>query len=200
MQLFETILLLLLCFYCGIMLLYLVGFFKASASAVGNQVHITHLSIVVAFKNETDNLERLLSSIAKSLEKTPHITIEVIFVDDHSTDDSLNVLIGLKDTVTFPVFSLSNETLNFGKKHAIVTGVTAANYNYITTVDADCEVSVDWLQNIQHLNAKVGIGVVIQNGVSKSVTSVMQEIEGLLLQGITVGSSELSNPLLCFRC
>lgn len=100
------------------------------------------LSVVVAYRNEEINLPKLLDS----LKKQNYPNWELILVDDHSEDNSLNHC--QKWIGQFPneIRTLKNE--GEGKKNALLTGVKQAKGELIVTTDADCVVEKDWLKSM----------------------------------------------------
>ncbi len=98
---------------------------------------MTDLSLVVPVYNEKDNLPLLMDAIITAL--TPlNRTWEVIFVDDGSTDGSLEALSGLAEKhsehVRVVVFRR-----NFGQTAAIAAGIDHAEGSIIVLLDADLQ-------------------------------------------------------------
>ena len=50
------------------------------------------LSIVFSFRNEEENLKELIQRVNKIKREIPNWNIEMIFVNDYSNDNSLNIL------------------------------------------------------------------------------------------------------------
>lgn len=101
------------------------------------------VSIVIPFRNEELFLGSLLCSLV-GLEKE-RLEVEVILVDDHSTDDSLAVIDGYRDTLNIKVLSLNK---SYGKKEALKLGWDAAASEIIIQTDADCIVTEEWLETM----------------------------------------------------
>lgn len=103
-----------------------------------------NFSIVIAAKNEESNIIPLLNCIS-SLNYTQD-KLEVIIVDDMSTDKTLSVLNNYKtNSFCLKVLSSSDKLYN-GKKGALDIGVKEASGNYIIITDADCRPKPDWLK------------------------------------------------------
>ncbi|KYG80555.1 cellulose synthase/poly-beta-1,6-N-acetylglucosamine synthase-like glycosyltransferase [Roseivirga ehrenbergii] len=99
------------------------------------------VSVIIPFRNEEANLKRLV----EALKVQTYPWFEVLFVNDHSTDDSLNVLRRLveKDIpFSFSIISLEGTQ---GKKAAIAAGTAQATGEIIVTTDADCWFDRNWL-------------------------------------------------------
>lgn len=92
------------------------------------------LSIVVPCYNEEESVELFLSEIQSILSD---YNFEVIFVNDGSSDDTLNVIKDLADSnsnVKYLSFSR-----NFGKESAIYAGLSNANGDLVCIMDADLQ-------------------------------------------------------------
>ena len=94
----------------------------------------TAVSVILPVFNEADNLEPLTQDIISALEDTGR-TYEIIFVDDGSTDQSLNVLTALQKA--HPSVVVIEFRRNFGQTAALAAGLRAANGEIIVTMDAD---------------------------------------------------------------
>ncbi|MDP3988040.1 MAG: glycosyltransferase family 2 protein [Candidatus Levybacteria bacterium] len=94
------------------------------------------LSIVIPLFNEEQNLEPLYGEIKKTVPKFSK-SLEIIFVDDGSTDGSLDFLKDLvkKDKIV-RVYSFRK---NIGRSEALTLGFQKAKGDYIATLDADLQ-------------------------------------------------------------
>ena len=153
----------------------------------------TSFSIVVPFRNEAENLPKLLYSI--SLQNYPKELFEVILVDDESEDNY---------TITNYEFSISViqniRKSNSPKKDAIETAIDVAKHDWIITTDADCLVQKNWLKTIDAYIQKVekrmvaaGVCYLSQSG----FLHAFQNLDFLSLQGATIGSFGLEKPFMC---
>lgn len=93
------------------------------------------LSVVIPFFNEADNADPLLQEIFAVLENRPDLDYEMIAVDDGSTDNTLEQLIRLRDAI--PRLRIIRHQANLGQSTAIASGVHAAGYPWIVTLDGD---------------------------------------------------------------
>lgn len=94
------------------------------------------LSIVVPLLNEEESLYPLTNEIKKTL-KTLDLLYEVIFVDDGSTDKSLNVIKDIcKNDKRFKYVSFQK---NYGKSAALQIGFREAAGDAVITMDADLQ-------------------------------------------------------------
>ncbi|QNT77772.1 glycosyltransferase family 2 protein [Entomobacter blattae] len=91
-------------------------------------------SLVVTVLNEAENIAPVCREIAECLDKLP--PCEVIFVNDGSTDQTLNTLIKAKHSV-LPHLRILSHDRRLGKSAALRTGIEAAHGQWIATMDGD---------------------------------------------------------------
>ncbi len=91
------------------------------------------LSVVVPVYNERDNIPPLLAEIAAALRG--RIDYEVVYVDDASSDDSLDVL--KAERARHPELRIVRHLRQSGQSTAIRNGVRAAHGAWIATLDGD---------------------------------------------------------------
>jgi len=91
------------------------------------------LSVVVPVFNERDNVAPLIHEIVAALR--PLLPFEIVYVDDHSTDDTIARLLALKQEV--PELRVLGHGVQSGQSTAIRTGVNAARAGWIATLDGD---------------------------------------------------------------
>lgn len=90
------------------------------------------LSVVIPVMNEKENIKPLIKTINKALKDITH---EIIFVDDGSTDATVEEILKLKEkNIRLLVF-----TRNFGQTSALAAGIEAAEGEYIATIDGDLQ-------------------------------------------------------------
>lgn len=107
--------------------------------------NLHHISVVIPFRNEENNLIQLIRSLSE-IEYPPEL-FEVLLVDDHSDDKSLVMAQDLtKGLKNFGVLQLEDN--REGKKQALTKGIEHAKGDIILTTDADCKVRSGWLKAI----------------------------------------------------
>ncbi len=97
-----------------------------------------HLSVVVPVFNERDNVAPLVHEIIAALRgRAPQDggNFEIVYVDDHSRDDTLDVLRQLKAEV--PELRVVHHVTQSGQSTAVRNGVKAARGQWIATLDGD---------------------------------------------------------------
>lgn len=96
------------------------------------------VSIIIPTKNNADILEKCLESI-RNLDY-PDDEIEVIIVDGHSTDDTVEIARKCGCKVVYEDAGTIGGARNIGVEHS--------EGDYIVFIDADCVVDRDWLKNL----------------------------------------------------
>ena len=103
------------------------------------------VSIIIPTKNNGDIIEKCLSSI-KNLDY-PKEEIEIIIVDGHSTDDTVEIAKKYGCKIVYEDIGTRGGACNIGVK--------TAKGEFIVFTDADCVVPKDWLGNlIKHFNSE----------------------------------------------
>lgn len=94
---------------------------------------IQSISVVVPVYNEQDNVVPLVEEIEAALnEKVPY---EIVMVNDASTDETKTVL--AQAILGHPRLRVVSHLKNAGQSAAVVSGVKAAKYEWIATLDGD---------------------------------------------------------------
>lgn len=94
---------------------------------------MTQLSVVVPVFNERGNVVPLINEISSALRG--RIDFEIVYVDDHSTDDTLAVLGAAK--AANPELRVLHHVSQSGQSTAIRNGIKAARGHWIATLDGD---------------------------------------------------------------
>lgn len=149
------------------------------------------VSVVVALRNEEKNINRLVEGLLG--QKYP-LLLQFIFVDDNSTDKTLDLLRNwaLKDQ-RIKVLSTSDQ----GKKSCIAKAVRLASNPIVVQTDADCEMGNYWvLSSVNKLlssNSDLVLGPVYPFQ-TKSVLNGLIRLEWLAMQFLTFLTALLKNP------
>lgn len=171
----------------------ILGFTKMKPIHFHNAIPQTRFSIVVPFRNEAQNLPRLLASL-EALDY-PKNQFEVILVDDASEDDFV-----LPKTKSNMRIIVSQRKTNSPKKDAINTAITLAKYEWIITTDADCVVHFNWLKvydnYIQQTDRKM-VAAGVCYAPKKGFLHAFQNLDLLSLQGATIGSFGVFGQFMC---
>jgi glycosyltransferase involved in cell wall biosynthesis len=113
------------------------------------QSESSRISIVIPVYNEADRLEACLQAIARQIIRP----LEVIVVDNNSTDDTADV------ARRFGFVTLLGEARQ-GVVHARNRGFKAARGDIIARIDADTVVPPQWLAQIRNIFRSPGVSAV----------------------------------------
>ena len=94
------------------------------------------VSIVIPAFNESGNIEKLYQRIISAVEDCKE-KIEILFIDDGSTDSTANVITELNETD--PRVGLIQLSRNFGHQAALMAGLDCAQGHAVIVMDADLQ-------------------------------------------------------------
>jgi len=155
------------------------------------------MSVVVAFRNEENSLPRLLDSLNKQV--YPEALREVILVNDHSDDRSLQIAEDFAHT--HPGYGcLTNEKGESGKKAAVLKGIQHSTFSLIVFTDADCTMGDHWLSSIAAVYSRQNSGMIIglvDMDVKSGLFNRFQEIEFLSLVASGAGAAAGGRSIYC---
>src|SRR5574343_104100 len=201
MEIFTIILYLILALYVVLIVQLILGYNKVkSFKTIAAAAPKTAFTIIVPFRNEAKNLPKLVASFSKL--NYPHELIEIIMVDDFSTDLSERICIRWRmEHDTIDTTLLENLRLTDSpKKDAIARAIPIVKHNWIITTDADCTVPKNWLltidEYIQQHQPEMIIGAVTYK-TKNNWFHQFQQLDLLSLQGTTIGSFGLGKPFMC---
>ena len=185
--------------YFLLMLVLLYGWEKAMVNKLPEvQGRITgKITVVIPFRNEEGNLENIVNDLVNQSYSSAFY--EVIFVDDHSTDRS-NEMVAPKIAIRANFRLISLPIGVNGKKKAITLGVEKSNGDIIVTTDADCRLSTSWIASINDQFQGDGIKMVFggvkieENG---SFFSKLQAMEFSSLIGSGAATLAVGQPSMC---
>lgn len=158
-------------------------------------------SIIVAARNEAENLPYLLNDLRR--QKPVSGGVELIVVDDHSTDNTADVVTKAAQELPFPVRLLQLAQLPgapTGKKAAVQAAVQVARAPWVLLTDADCRVPAGWVQAYAELAATDAAARFISGPVLLTGSGWLAILQGLELAGLVgVGAASigLNRPTMC---
>ncbi len=136
--------------------LYFSNFWLFAEKQGSDQLYNTKpkgVSVISCAQNESENLPKLIEALLNQ----EYSEFEIIFVNDHSTDESLAIL--QQAALQYKNFRVLNLDKEQGKKAGITKAISLARYNKLLFIDADCiPASANWLQLMtKKLNSKIQI-------------------------------------------
>lgn len=158
------------------------------------------VSVIVAGRNESENIERCINSLAKT--EYPPELLEIILINDNSTDDTFEIMTNVtKDNPVFKVInSDSKESKNLiGKANALDTAINQCTGDYIISTDADCEVSPYWVrETVKYYTGNTAMVCGFTKIKSeKGIFSKLQCLDWMYLLTLASASSGLNMILSC---
>lgn len=203
MILFFTIITVL---YLLLILALAFGFDKIDDFKVEDIKVETKFSVIIPFRNEAENLPELLASLSEL--NYPKSHYEIIFVDDDSQDDSVDIISNINDiipsifgTTRTDIRVINNiRTSNSPKKDAITSAIKTAEHDWIVTTDADCILPKFWLDTLDCFIQKKQCEMVVAPVTYHTINSFLkrfQFLDFLSLIGATIGGFGIGKPFLC---
>jgi cellulose synthase/poly-beta-1,6-N-acetylglucosamine synthase-like glycosyltransferase len=149
------------------------------------------VTIIIPARNEENAIGQCLQSIVN--QHYPAELIQVIVIDDHSTDRTAEIVKGFNND-SIQLISLQDhvqDPINSYKKKAIEVGIAHATGDWIITTDADCIAGKDWINTIMAYQQETG-AVMITSPVklksNNTLLGIFQSLDFVTLQGITAAS------------
>lgn len=95
------------------------------------------ISLIIPCYNEQESLPYLREELKKLINNMKQVSFEVIFVDNSSNDETLNIIKDFcKKEKNFRFISFSR---NFGKDSSMYAGLKASTGDYVAILDADLQ-------------------------------------------------------------
>ncbi len=165
------------------------------------QIYQTKVAVIVAVRNEADNIFQLLNCLFR--QDYPSELFQIIIVDDHSEDNTTALVLDFaraNNLSNLKCIELGKQTVDLnGKKAAIAQGIALSESELIVTTDADCIVPETWLSTIvayyQHYRPEMIVAPVMLTG--QLLFQRIQQIEFISLMVATGASIYKNKPLMC---
>jgi cellulose synthase/poly-beta-1,6-N-acetylglucosamine synthase-like glycosyltransferase len=194
---FDLILIFSAIFYAGEIILFLLALSKKEKK----HKHIAsfpNVSVVVAARNEEENIERCLRSILQV--DYPADKLEVVVADDGSTDRTPEIISKIKqEHNNLKVIRIESQINNLkGKANALAQAIAQTNGEFIFLTDADCEVPRTWIKGmLRHFDEKTGVAsgvTIIETG---KIFYGMQSLDWAFLLSVAAAVGRLFKPVAC---
>jgi len=199
MNSFETAILI-ISLTCGIaysvlILSFTVGWMKLR-HYTNSESPTTFISVLIPLRNEQENIEQLIRSL--KTQDFQQELFELIFINDHSTDDTHAELIKLKTMKNIIILTLKKGV--GGKKAAIDYGIRQARGKLITTLDADCIPGKNWLRTISTHYEKGGYKMIASPVAIRDPKGSLASFQALELLSLVFtggGAIGIKKPIMC---
>ncbi len=143
------------------------------------------LSIVIPFLNEADNLKNAKEKlkVLDDLFSKSNCSLEYIFVDDGSTDDSVKILL----EAAIPNSKIISLSKNFGTHYAVLSAIDNANSDFLTVMGADFQEPSDLFIRMFEKLESTGADILFgqrENRVTDLFSKIFSKIYNYLLRKI----------------
>lgn len=190
----------LLFFYISLVLFFIYGWLRTKKYIPQKKLSDlnTTLTVVVAVRNEGANILNLLSDLND--QTYPSNLFNVIIVDDHSTDNTAELVENYEMSNLRLVKLNIEKPINSYKKRAITEAINLSEAKLIVSTDGDCRLNPNWLTTIADFyesnNFKV-ISAPVTFYNQQNLFEKLQTVEFEYLIG--VGASSIFNkyPITC---
>ena len=184
--------------YFGIVVYLRIGWMSLPVLERRAQELSTKVSIVIAARNEEKNIGNTLQDILA--QDYPRECVEVIVVDDHSTDDTAEIIKSFSTSGVQLIQLKEDKPLNSYKKLAITKAIQQSTGELIVATDADCRMGAKWLSTLVasyiNQNAQLISAPVVYEG-EKSMFEYLQTLEFLFLIGLGAAGIGNKKPSTC---
>jgi len=194
------VIIILFCISCYSLVIFLIssGVKKCEISSDLGSDPSVKLSVIIPFRNEVEHLPLLFHDL--QAQSYPRNMYEVIFVDDHSDDESRAVMDSMVSEV--PGFScLRLLPGSSGKKAALNHGIQHASHERLIQVDADCRVGRQFIAShmafLEKHPSDLVAGLLISSKGEGGFLEVFERLDLLALAGTGAGSFGMGRPMMC---
>lgn len=202
LQLFLFFAIIIYLFYVVLVIIYTYGWFSLGSFVPNNTPPSTKVSIIVPARNEAGVIEHCLLDI--SLQEYPPHLVEIIVVDDSSTDSTAEVVHHfIKEHPLCPIQLVQlkeKKGEQSYKKKAITSAMALTTGKLIVTTDADCRMGNKWISTLVNYYETYQVKMIV-SPVSfhqeDSVFEKIQTVEFLTLIATSAASVTLKHPIMC---
>lgn len=152
------------------------------------KIPLEEITVVIPFRNESKRINRLI----KSLNESTKLPGEILFIDDHSDDNTCEIIL---QSLKIPHRILTLKDNFQGKKRALQQGIQEAKGKYILTLDADVYFSSNYFENVEQLS-KADLYLLPAVLKAEKAWQHLLEIDLLLINAINTGLCGLKRPII----
>ena len=191
---FDVILIYFLAYFSLLSVIVCVGLFlnfrkEKDYTADGQHIQLNDLVVIIPFRDEAHRIGVIIDSINK-LNTLPK---EFVFINDHSVDNTIDLIHKGLRVENYRVLDLPENTT--GKKAGIRYGVEHSESQFILTTDADIIFNASYFENISNLEeAEMYLMPVTMK--AKKAFGELYEIDLILVNAVNVGLAGLKRPIM----
>lgn len=176
--------------YATLLFYYCISWNAITNFTVKDEKTTSKISVIIPARNEASSLPALLQSLHE--QHYPKENMEVIVIDDHSTDNTAAVAASFTAVrVLFLKDYVQPAGINSYKKKAIEIGIQHSAGELIITTDADCTVPSNWLSTISAFYQEKKADFIVMPvsiACNNRFIEIFQALDFMTLQGITGAS------------
>jgi cellulose synthase/poly-beta-1,6-N-acetylglucosamine synthase-like glycosyltransferase len=169
-----------------LLIVYLVkGWSKLKPPGTNQSAPTTKVTILIAARDEEERIAYTIDDILA--QDYPKHLIEVIIVDDHSTDRTAAIILSYAEQGVKLLQLKENKPLNSYKKKAIAEAIGRSSGDFMVATDADCRMGPQWLSSIVSYYEAEGLFMIsspVTYFEERSMFERMQTLEFSFLIGI----------------
>lgn len=132
-----------------VVLIYLIKGWAALRNTNGNAIASsfkTKVTLLIAARNEEENIRLTIEDILA--QDYPKHLLEIIIVDDHSTDTTADIILSYAPQGIKLLQLNEAQKLNSYKKKAIAEAIKLSSGDLMVATDADCRMRPQWLSSV----------------------------------------------------
>jgi cellulose synthase/poly-beta-1,6-N-acetylglucosamine synthase-like glycosyltransferase len=200
MLVYSLVVITLTIFYGALMLWYWYGWIMTKQQTSIAEIFTTTVTVVIPARNEEENIAQCLTAIFN--QRFPGHLLEVIVVDDNSTDNTPEIVkrFNNKNLKLISLHEKEDGVFTAYKKRAVETAINNASGKLIVTTDADCTMEPLWLASVisyYESNSYKMIAAPVLFKEDKNMFEEFQSLDFLGLMGITCSSIFHQFPVMC---
>lgn len=162
------------------------------------QEYSTSVSVLVPVRNESANILQLIQDLIN--QDYPKHLFEIVIIDDHSTDNTAELVSHSKSDNVKLIKLSEDKPLNSYKKKAISIAIAQSQAELIITTDGDCRVGSSWISTMVNFYCSqklkfISAPVCFTN--EQSWFEKIQTIEFQYLIGVGAASIQNKIPSTC---
>jgi cellulose synthase/poly-beta-1,6-N-acetylglucosamine synthase-like glycosyltransferase len=173
----EDIIMILGAYLLGVLFIFLLFVFVVSIASLFVRKKETSfeppVSVIVPCYNEEKNIGECLDSLFNAA--YPMEKLQVIVVDDGSTDNTMEILKGFKKHENFRIVKGKHK----GKSEALNLGVKAAKHDFILTIDADTVIERTSIQKLVNPFIDERVGATNGSCIAKNTISFLTAFQNI---------------------
>ncbi|MCZ2393806.1 MAG: glycosyltransferase [Chitinophagales bacterium] len=163
---------------------------------VSKDIQFPSISVIIPVRNEEKHIAALLNDLL--LQDYPSSLLEIVVVDDHSEDRTLEIVNGFLSEkihlITLKDYLFHEEIQSSYKKRAIEIGIQQSKGELILTTDGDCRVGERWISTMVKIyslsSSKLITGAVVMSN-TETLFKKFQALDFLGMMGITAAMLKL---------